>query len=445
MTARIYYPRAVVIFTVLLENESTPRAWSAIPLSTDIDRNSARIADTAQIELDYQELGIDPRILQSVYVEIFAEDAQDPLSLPQPRVATLRFSGRVDTVEATRSGSADTITLSCRDFTGLYLDRDWRDVATETLPGPDQKGAFLAIGPTETLGAFVERIRLRVTPNIRPVEFYDTTVSARPLARRVGSTLLPVKDSATAWDVLVQVCDLFAQVPTFELDPVYGVVLRVRDASIVGRRGAFFRWGQNINALRLRRDLTKPEDNAIKVVCWNPLDGIELEAIWPPAGLAGGEKLEAEGQVRSTRSRPKRVQYNVFGGFTQSDLDRFARVMFEEGRQNRLEGMIETHEMRGLFGADLLALSHGDRVLVDFDPQLATAIEGKSRGEAIAYLSDRRRPNFLSKPVAAAVVDALERTAKLEIEFYVVSATHTWDREQGYQLRITFRDFVLGS
>ena len=65
-----------------------------------------------------------------------------------------------------------------------------------------------------------------------------------------------------------------------------------------------------------------------------------------------------------------------------------------------------------------------------------------SRSEAIALLTEG--PDKLSVEVAEALVSAWFAAENLATSFVVKKATHSWDREKGYSLAVTFINFVGG-
>jgi len=64
--------------------------------------------------------------------------------------------------------------------------------------------------------------------------------------------------------------------------------------------------------------------------------------------------------------------------------------------------------------------------------------------EAIAFLSNPTRPNSLNPVAAQALVTAWTTAGQLAVSFYVREVSHTWHREDGYTMRASFNNFLLG-
>ena len=97
-------------------------------------------------------------------------------------------------------------------------------------------------------------------------------------------------------------------------------------------------------------------------------------------------------------------------------------------------------ELVDLDGVDTTALANGDRLNVRLGKQDQASIASMSTTERIAHLT--RAPSNLSEPVARALVESWARVEAQSSSFYVKSATHSWDRDSGYKLSVSFINYA---
>lgn len=484
-----YHPRAIVktdaIFKSVVEAERFA-SWEAIPRRVEWQRNDARTADKCKITLLYRDFPLDPRMLSAVHLQVFVGDVGSPdVSGRERRLelspGNLRFQGYVDVPEVTLDNSMSEVTFDCRDYTALYLDKPWRTIADESLVqeypkptsrvvrggntvyskyAPIPKGSPAAergrrtrirISDGLTLGQFVETIRSRVNPlptQKRPPTIFDQPgLQSRLIAPVVGRNNLSMKNEDSAWDILTKVCELFGQIPTWDLDDVFGPILRIRRASALSASTMTteLTFGQNVRRLRYKRNLTAPERNAISVIAWNPRRGTVIQGLAPKAGEAQGEVIYPRG-VKVTeriRSEIRRVQYLLEGDFTQRDLDDIALAIYYGQSQRRIQGSVETVNMTDAAGQSLLGLKNADRVVIRMGTEAIAGTQHLSDSAAAAYLSDPARPNSVSPEIALTLVQALRQVERLTIEFFVLEAKHVWDANSGYEVTVDFQDFLL--
>lgn len=450
-----FYPRCVVRLSVLLDDHvpgiPTPvqllknyAQFTAIPRSVEVQRNSSRKADTASVTLDYRDFPLDPRLIRDITVSIHLESVLDPELPLVPTPLNLRFYGRVDVPRVSLSSSGQTVRLECRDFTGIWLDKKWpgKNAATGLYTNPCPVGT--------TLQMMVEAMRLQVTPNTLPAVFLnsaglpDPSIAATDMHRLIGRDFFVSKEDDNAWGVLSAICDKLGLVPCWNLG-----TLEIRSPTLSSVRNAVMVYGQNVERLEFERDLRQNQGKQVVIRCYNEVLGQVLTAIWPlpvspdyslvarlnPGPTEGSEK---------PKTTIEQVQYSVTGPYDPATLQVLARRVWTEMRQNQLAGELETRDMTDLIGFDLLPLANGDRLTCQLGTEDQAAISHMSPAEAIAFLSDPTRPNFLSPAAAEALVSAWTVAQSLNITFYVLEAHHSWDCDDGYRLRVRFRDFVLG-
>lgn len=445
LPSRLYHPRALVVLTVILDDQvvvspGAPITFQAVPRSVDIKRNSARKCDEATIELDYGDFPLDPRTLRAVHVAVHIEDALD-VSLPMfASRLNLRFVGNVDEPEMMLGPDRETVRLTCRDYTAIYLGRDWRHVALPLpVPGRALPAKVIATPPGVNLYAIVEAIRAMVTPDTLPTGIFDEAPTiAIPYLATGRQTWAPAEKDANAWDVLCGLCDLHGLVPSWDLD-----VLSIRSASAAGFGTAFMIYGQNVSKLTFKRALqSTPERKPVEVIAWNPALGQSFTSgPQPPTALAPPLTTET-GVPKPSATRV--VQYHVEGAYTVPDLISLALGIYQESARGKLAGELETADMSDALLIPLLGLKNGDRISIRLAPDIASNIAGMSAAEAFAFLANPMRGAAMNPAAAAALVQAWTVANTLSVTFYVTEAHHKWDRDGGYRLTIRFSDFVLG-
>lgn len=458
-----YFPRCVVILEALFDQQVgsvRPATLTVIPRRVEWQRNSPRRADRLTVTVSYRDFPLDPRLLSAVHVRVYAADVESEQGRVELSPANLRFQGFADVPETTLGMDDAEVKFECRDYTALYLNRSWRRVADEQPITATNKRSRIRIPRGQTLQQFVAMVRDRLAPRDAannpiqnsieppPTVFDVPEVRFLRVDKRAAKQNLAMRERDSAWDVLTVVCQWFAQLPVWDIDPVLGPVLRIRSASATGRSRAELQFGSNIERLAFRRNLQAPERKAVRIIAWNPRSGEIVEGVFPRLGLAAGETpttLDENAKQTSTRSRSelKRVQYVFEGDFTQADVTTMAELMYLEQAQGRIMGEVETREMVGSQGQNLLDLANGDRLILDIGPQTLVGVDHLSTTEAAAFLSNPRRSNSLSPEVALALVEAYRQVEQLAIEFFVLEAVHTWDHNEGYKLKVTFTDFLL--
>lgn len=419
-----YYPRCSVLVDAYLHGGLSPLTFVATPTDISIDRNGPRKADTADITLPYRDFPLDPRLISAAHVHIFLADVGAAGGNVELLGSNLRFQGLVDVPESTLSSDDSSTKFTCRDYTAIYLDLPWRSVADAA----GAEGKALAIPPTATLAQFVESVRAKVSPNgdRPPTVFDDPTLGAVSLAQRAAVSNLAMQDGDTAWDVLTVVCEWYALVPSWDIDPVAGPVLRIRGAYSPTDVRATLQYGRDVESLQFRRNLRAPERKAVRLSAWNPRSGTVITAFWPREGAVRGDTPALGEGGSPTVLGIRRVQYNVEGDYSPRDLIEMARRIYEDQAQGRIVGTIATPHMRDIDSTDLLRLANGARVICSIDAAIDTV-----------------PPATLPPEVRAALDAARSDVSALTVEFFVKSARHSWDVTEGYRVEVEFTDFLL--
>lgn len=458
-----FYPRVAVELKLLFIRETVDSRSHVIyvtPRQVQIFRNSALRADQCTIRLSYRDLPIDPRVVTAMHVAIFADDEGTDVPTPIASRRTLRFQGYATDFESRRRDADAAVILRCVDYTVLYTNRNWRTVTEFNVAGEGRR-SFIALNTGETLEGFVNRIRAQVASplpsshGLSPLVFDDETIRAEPLNIRAGSDRLAMRKDDTAWDVLWKACQWFGHFPSFDYDPDFGVVLRIRNASDTRRERVSFRYGRDLSELTLKRRMLNAERKDIIVSAWSDRQGRLISGLYEgeasrdvPAVLEENRKT-AEANERVVRP----LQYVLTGEYTEPQLRDIARLVYEASAMGRLEGKLETPLMRDIDGTELLTLGNGDRVTVEIGPETDEGIEHLSAGEAVLELSSRfSLPSFDQQPArvtrnaietAQAAVSGRDEAASRLSEFFIDNVTHTFDNERGYTCEVQFLEYLL--
>jgi len=418
-----------VVINALLDDQipaspGVQTGWTAIPRSVEWVRNTARKADTALVELDMRDFPLDPRMVKDILVTIHVADALDPNLPLVPTALNKRFVGLVDRPQADLSDGGEIVRLEARDYTGIWLDTKLSSVPPISLMAP--------------LAAIVDQLRIRITPLIAPAVFTDPRAAAFIPGTSKGKTQLTIGKGESAWDVLSKLCQLQGLIPVFSLD-----VLEIRSATraaVIRRRLVY---GQNVTRLMFRRSLTRePKSRRITIYAWDPVAGVPVVGFYQPPNVR--IKLNERG-IQTTKITD--ISYNIIGAYTPDELAIIAKRIWDEQAGQELEGELETRELvdgAAPLGLSLLDLANGDTLDIRLGRDLQSSIEGMSPPEAIAFLSNPTRPNSLNPVAAQALVTAWTTAGQLAVSFYVREVSHTWHREDGYTMRASFNNFLLG-
>ena len=424
----VYHPRALVVLNVLLDDQipgspGTPVAYTVIPTDASWSNNSARKANTAQVELNYRDFPMDPRALKGIALSIHVEDVFVPSLPPFASIVNRRFVGIVDTPETDLGEDGETVRLTCRDYTGIWLDT--------------KLGNFPPISLLQPLGAIVEALRLLITPLILPAVFTSPASYFLIPGMTKGKTVLTPGKDQSAWDILSELTQIYGLLPVFE-----GDVLTIRTATRSSVNVRSMIYGQNVSRLSFKRDMSQePRTKVVVIKSWDPVLGIAVSGKWIPPGALTRTKV---GEKGVTKISGEEVIYQVVGSYTPADLIVLAKRIYDEQATQQIEGTMETREMMDSTFLPLTGLGNSDVLLIHLGRDLQSGISGMSPPEAIAFLSNIARPNSLSPIVAAALVAAWAKAGQAAVTFYVREAHHSWNVDQGYTLKVDFINFLIG-
>lgn len=416
-----YYPRARVVLSCLFEGEGAGEdrfeRFSVTPRTVEWASNTMREADTFSMELDYRDLPLDPRAVKALRVDIIAGDVRDPrVALSEDDTPKHRFSGLADEVTTQLAGGGETVKVSGRDFTALFLDHVW-------------DGGQIDI--TRPLSAVLASIVATVPGST------GITIEGAPdevLSKKLGRTKWSPRQGDDTWTVITDLCGEAAVLPVISKS-----ALLVRAADDFRDRFAFLVYGRDVESLSFGRKANETRTGQIRVRSWDDQAGVSREAIWPRAPIVKRSKVSADG--KATNEYAPIYDYAVQGSWSLVQLEERAKQIYEAGARNQIEGELQTREMvDSETGQDLLDLGNGDNVVVELGKYNPTSIASMSDEEAINRLVEGHEG--LLPGVARTLVRSWRVAGDLLTAFYVKTAKHRWSRADGYQLSLEFMNYV---
>ena len=420
-----YYPRAKVTLQVLLEDFATgageaTAAYTVVPRSVEIERNNVREADVATVEIDYRDLPLDPRTVRAILVAIFLGDAGSPTrDLDLNAESFQAFIGYVDEPETTLDGGGDVVRLTCRDYTSLFLDATWTGgVVDVSVPLTDVIARVLSLTP----GAV--GLEIILAPGIE-----DITLSK--LTGRKTWTPKGAKDDC--WTVLSDLCGLAGLIPLIDRDELF-----ICEPARIGNGKAVMEYGRNVERMVVKRRLNEVKAYQVLVRAWDEQARTVREALHPPVAKILSKTVSKKGKVTNTETPI--LPFYLSGSYSEPQLQEIARRAWEDTVRSQIEGELDTREMLDLEDAELWTLGNGDLLEVTLGRQAPALVAGMSEAEAVATLTAGR--NGLSAEAARLLVRSWRQAEAAVTTFYILSARHTWSREDGYSLSLRFSTYV---
>ncbi len=421
-----------------------------VPKTASVTLPSYRQAGTFQLEFDWRELPIDPRLLRSIGVEIYAgsvspEDFSTGMTRVEPngtrrsilsvtdasgasRDDLMLLCGLADTWFVTHNDTGSTVKIEGRDLRGVFLDSPCDPAVLAKLDLKkdivDVIGDLMMYHPAGK--EMPELYQKNDWPDNKPPSLFDKggLTRVRKGADGSGATSGMGGDAPNFWDVITNFCSFVGAVPYF-----HGRSLRVRPAaslfdqskSTFSPLDAPFRpmprfddlgnpltirkfiYGRNIKELSFERKFTGTKAPTIQVNSYDtssPVRGEQklLTARWPPTSekLAAVSGVYPSGEV----SQADVIQKTVNGVRDVDQLLTIAKNLYEEIGRGELGGNCSTSVLSSFKGSnedpDVCRIRPGDAVEFVFDtsqvtgkvPGASTVLDGhrKSFGEQVAEI-----------------------------------------------------------
>lgn len=488
--------------------------FSALPISCSVERNGIRDADTAEVTFDYRDLPIDPRSIRAGFVSLVigsvsSEEYKRGVSSREVRESdgmlvsiverrsdeelrfsgsASRFSGFIDEWHIELGEDGDTVTLTMRDVTGIYLDQPMQTGLTIDLSKP------LDVGISDFINQFPS-LRGAVVFFGTPEQLEDQPSNPNPVKAPIPEKSIPKvakskkgkKSKAqkqgdqddNVWDHIVTVCAKLGFVPFVRGFILYIVEPRnLFDQASKSRKMVF---GRNIKTLEFARKMSGITTQTIEVRSPDPDIGRTRWARYPvlnnepSCGILGDPN-----SPQPVVSRPQKVsplgkpdeQVLVMNIARVSDLEALKRIAenaFQEIARQEIEGSFETDDLDSfkesgdstdmLFPEqDLLDLNPGDTVTMLYaapntsaqgDPYQETEKEGKrssASGQELASMTFARRRDYLTglgmSPSVAHRLAAVAEGIPMANSFRVGTVNIDFDVDDGISVGCSFYNFI---
>lgn len=418
----VYYPRCLVRLEPVLddfgatETDALDRqpAIEVIPESAAWESRPPGEAGTATVAIPWRDLPLDPRTLRDVRLSLYVWDAGAPTlgALGYSELAQV-FVGFVDEPESAHGETAQTVTLSARDYQGRLMDTSSQTVSVRAdrplsaciRQVIDESGVPGFGDPAQHPAGLGLAIRL---PDGDPT-----------LQSVTGKSRWTPPPRASAWDVIAAMCRTLGMRAGFRL----GDLIARRPQPIDPERVKLFVYGQNVRELRFRRDLRPYARKGVRAVAWAPADRRLVEATYPDPPPDEVVVLQVEE-----------------GAWTPAILRQRAEALYHALGEREMTGHLDTVVMEDLDEATLTTLRSGDVISVRLRSGDPAVLHGMSRGEIVGHLIRHGvRPG-----VAEALVDAwLQAEGGLATVYAVDRAAHEWSAADGYRLGIDFRSVLV--
>lgn len=428
---RTHVPRCVVVLQPVLQtfdgrDDVEIQVVNLEPLSVTVRREDATRADTAEVQIAWRQLPLDPRALVGCRVEILMADAEDPaVAFDFTNRDHLVFIGVVDEHAVDLLAPHAPVNLSCRDYSGILLDAKWDGSA---IPSD----GTLADSILHVLGRL---------PSLREV-VPNVARNASVKSHTGKATWLPPR-SASLWECIYGLAQSTGQVAWWELGDLY--IGPPKNAEDTPPR--VFGIGDRIDSLSIRRAASPLWRSRVVIRALNTATSEVVEGRWPD------DASEREDRV-----------FALTGEYSPAQLRDRARMMFETFARRHIEGTFKTIAMvddvgRPLVGAetssdaDSLAgvqsatptppekanttLKGGDAVMIR-TAWTNQQLLGTTSQDTVDFLVQHGMP----EADADRIVDAWAKSDEVGNLFVVRTATHDWSPESGYSLTVDFYNLV---
>ena len=363
-------------------------------LRARITSNSHNEADEAEVELAYDDAGVDPRLLRNAEVYVYIDDELDEGSF-SPTSNNLRFLGIACEVERSLDvSSGKRVKIRALDYTTLFINA--KNYPASGIPSLsmtlteawnlvcDSTGYYdlASLKIVSTVQRFKDRLAF-VGLDGTLVE--TSTDPGLTLGKAVGARLaklgkLQVKQGSDAWAVWQTAVGSLGLITFIRGDRCIVTTMTDFYSSADPPRMIF---GTTVRQITETRDVNGLSSKNVGIESFDPLTGQTVEAFYPPLSLAMQKKklgASANGPAVGVQAS----DYEIFDCHVPTSdpavLALVAQRVWEERSRQELTGKLVTAEMftPTLSGAsfDLLSLQAGDRVRVELDPSALSIIQG---------------------------------------------------------------------
>jgi len=408
----LYRPRMLAMLTVPVLGTREQRIRQAKstdvvrlevrPRQARIDRQDHNQADTLELDIDWMESGIDPRLLDDTEVEFYLANA-DEFGSWGPGETELRFLGHARNVSNEMAeGAPPAVHMTCVDYTSLFIMAKPFGSSGTPLYSDTLEDAWRRV-VSQTPGAEVLKDRLLFLGDVDKSAQIGKAVPER--FRKAGK--VHTKPDSDAWSVWQHCVGMLGLVSWIDLDAC--IVSTATDLYTGQTTTPKLVWGRNIKSWEESRSGYLAH-KGIALTSFNPETSQVIESFFPPIGDPRAKKKRIAAKKAKSEAAAlqgeDREYLQVPGISDQAWLDTMAERIWEERSRQELTGRCTTAEMKvstmQLGEFDLLNLKAGDSIEVSIDPA--------DRNRLVKLGSTQERINYLTRRGYSS--DAAELIAK---------------------------------
>jgi hypothetical protein len=471
---RLYYPQARAILQVIFDGfgendgDTAPVIIPILPKRLTIQRNSYRQADSWELELEANDLPIDPNLIRSGAAELFlfqtngldegqrildrrlseldgindiASGERSPSDTTQLELGmaavqdkfTLgnrpQVAGLFDRSSLSMSSGGKWVTINGQDYTTLFTGKQWP---------PRPNGRTRRIPTGQRLDRLMERLIREVDSTGRvQLAVEGIRAEALPIVGRREIAChkrgIPVDQNTNYWDVL------------YKLAIRHGFIVFVRGLDVVLTRPKTLRetntsavkcleWGKNIEDIELTRSLGKEKVPRIIVKAYDEKTRKIVSVTFPkneqptPQGTLGVEADEFK-------------IFTLHGVRDREALQRAAENIFELLGRSERTVRVTTKDLKDGRENTFLNMTSGDAVEIEFRDFNSETLSNPdvSEGEKIAHLEARGFGSAIAQIIAEQYVKLTEQKRPMRAR----EITYEYDTESGISIEAELVDFAV--
>ncbi len=407
----LYKPRARIELSVLrfgADAEQDPVSISPAIIECHWERNHHLMADTLSATIPWIEGGVDPRYMKNARCAFWMWDANYEEFNESKH---LRFTGICKNAKRSMTEAAMHVELKFHDYTDMFINMkpypsDGIPEFSDTLTSAWQKicdntGWWDSEGQKIISSVAAFRDALVIDPTINPA-IASRTIGGS-VTTRFHAVAKPTPPSkANAWETWQYICAMMGVLSYIDGDQC----IVTTDAALYSQANApAFIQGINLYDLSEEAD-SAISNKAILLKSYDPLAGVQLEAIYPPAGdvrvktprAAARREAKGKGAVNTNDISGELEEFFRYDITDQATLDAAAEEAYATRNRQELSGEFKTVEMRieefDHPPVDILTLGCGDTIEVGIDlairevRNIAGGTWGTGIAEQIAYLTE---------------------------------------------------------
>ena len=339
----IYRPRMEAVLTVpdwgesvdgTAKDESESHFSFPVQLSqVTLTRNDHNQADVAELVVDWQDTGVDARLLSNAGVQLYVGNA-DERNIWRRSEKDLQFVGFATKVERTLSSLAEFASqsiITAHDLTtrfletkpyppkgiptyGMTLDQAWRTIVSHTRDKFIQGKSFMS---AKVLTDRLVQHGLDGWPKLGVSE-----------PKRRASDPIPIPRGADAWAVWQTCCAMVGVISWIDR---YNVVVKTPASMYSSDDTPRLIWGRNISSITEKRN-SSIAAKSVRVTSYD---------------FSGKRVVESIHRTKAGQANPLQDECDVYQIDSVADkrtLDEIARRIYEERSRHEFEGTMVTSD-----------------------------------------------------------------------------------------------------